>query len=161
MTKLNPKTPSESSVLMTELVLPVHTNSHGSIFGGTVMSWIDIAAAIASGKHSRKSVVTASVDALHFIAPIKLGNVVTIRAEVNRAFKTSMEVGVRVDSEDWRDGKSCHNVSAYVTFVALDENDKPTAVPPISPQTDEEKRRFEEAQKRKESRLALKKDLNR
>src|ERR1700749_2558202 len=98
--RMSGKRMSESTVIMTEMVFPSDTNALGSIFGGKVMSWIDIAAAIAAGRHSRRVVVTASIDALHFIAPIKLGHYVHIRAMVNFAGRTSMEVGVRVDSEN-------------------------------------------------------------
>ncbi len=140
------KTPKQSAVTMTELVLPQHTNALGSIFGGTVMSWIDIAAAISAGKHSRSSVVTASIDALHFIAPIKLGHVVEIKACVNSTGKTSMEVGVRVDSENPLTGEQFHNVSAYLTFVALGSDGKPRTIPGLTPETDTEKRRYQAAQ---------------
>jgi acyl-CoA hydrolase len=153
------KRPSDSSVIMTELVLPQHTNALGTIFGGTVMSWIDIAAAISAGKHSRTSVVTASIDALHFIAPIKLGHVVEIRASVNSTGKSSMEVGVRVDSENPLTGEKFHNVSAYLTFVALGSDGKPRVVPKVVPETEVEIRRFQAAQRRRESRVQLAKDL--
>lgn len=153
------KTPKESAVIMTELVLPQHTNALGTIFGGTVMSWIDIAAAIAAFRHARQTVVTASIDALHFKAPIKLGHVVHIKAIVNFTARTSMEIGVRVDSEDPRTGELSHTVSAYTTFVAVNEKGRPTSVPAIHPETKDEKRRFEAAKKRKESRIQLAKDL--
>lgn len=153
------KNPKQSAVLMTEMVLPQHTNALGTIFGGTVMSWIDIAGAIAAGKHARSTVVTASIDALHFIAPIKLGHVVELKACVNCTGKTSMEVGVRVDTEDPLTGIKSHSVSAYLTFVALDTNGKPKTVPEIEPETDTEKRRFNAAQKRRASRIALAQEL--
>jgi acyl-CoA hydrolase len=153
------KTPSESAVVMTELVLPQHTNALGTIFGGTVMSWIDIAGAISAGKYARCSVVTASIDALHFIAPIKLGHAVELKACVNLTGKSSMEVGVRVDSENLITGERFHNVSAYLTFVALGSDGKPREVPQIDPVTDAEKRRFNAAVKRRASRVALAKDI--
>jgi acyl-CoA hydrolase len=156
---LPPKSPSDSAVTMTELVLPSDTNALGSIFGGKVMSWIDIAAAIAAGRHSRRVVVTASIDALHFIAPIKLGHFVHIRAMVNYAGRTSMEVGVRVDSENPLTGEMTHTSTAYTTFVALDDHGRPAAVPPIQATTPEEKRRLEEAQKRRASRMKLSEEL--
>ena len=140
---------------MTELVLPGHTNALGTIFGGQVMSWIDIAAAIAAGRHARKVVVTASIDALHFVAPIKVGHVVHIRAMVNFAARTSMEVGVRVDSENPVTGEAHHTAKAYLTFVALDEHGKPTPVPPLLAETPDEKRRQEQARIRRESRVKL------
>lgn len=153
------KMPAESSVTMSEIVLPSHTNALGTIFGGTIMSWIDIAAAISAGKHARSIVVTASIDALHFIAPVRAGHVVTIKAMVNYAGKTSMEIGVRVDSENPLTGEQVHNVTAYTTFVALDSAGRPKAVPPVLPQSTEEKRRFSEAEKRKASRVKLAAEL--
>src|SRR5580698_4097939 len=107
------KAPSESQVIMTEQVLPVHTNALGTIFGGQIMSWVDIAAAISAQKHSRKNVVTASFDAMHFLAPVKLGHFVHIKAQVNASGKSSMEVGVRVDSENPITGEITHCGTAY------------------------------------------------
>jgi len=153
------KTPSESAVIMTEMVLPTHTNTHGNIFGGTVMAWMDIAAAIASSRHARKAVVTASVDALHFVAPIKLGYTVHIRAQVNAVGKTSMEVGVRVESENPLTGERRHAVTAYTTFVALDEHGKPTNVPPLKLETPDDRRRNQAAEKRRDSRMRLAEEL--
>ncbi len=125
------------------------------------MSWIDIAAAIASGKHSRSAVVTASIDALHFIAPIRLGHFVELKATVNYTGKSSMEVGVRVDSQHPLTGEKFHNVSAYLTFVALDANGKPVPVPPLLIQSETEKRRFHAASLRRASRIALAEELKR
>jgi acyl-CoA hydrolase len=158
-TRVDPKTPADSSVIMTELVLPQHTNALGSIFGGTVMAWIDIAGAIAAGKHARSTVVTASIDALHFIAPIRLGHVVELKACVNATGTTSMEVGVRVDSENPLTGEKFHNVSAYLTFVSLGSDGRARKVPPIEPKTPAEKRRFQAALKRRESRILLAQEL--
>src|SRR4051812_6204226 len=110
----------DSQVMMTELVLPGQANSLGTIFGGVVMSWVDIAAAIAAQRHTRKAVVTASVDALHFIAPIKVGWIVNIMAAVNYVSRSSMEVGVRVDAENPMTGERFHTLTAYLTFVAVD-----------------------------------------
>jgi acyl-CoA hydrolase len=146
---------SESKVVMTELVLPQHTNAFGSIFGGTVMSWIDICAAIAAQRHSRLPVVTASVDALQFIAPVFKGWTVNLKASVNYAGRTSMEVGVRVDAENPRTGETFHTASAYLTFVALGDDLKPIEVPPVIAQTPEEKRRYKAAQIRRQHRLDL------
>lgn len=149
------KSPQSSAVTMTEIVLPSDTNALGTIFGGKIMSWIDIAAAIAAGRHARRVVVTASIDALHFLAPVKLGHVVHIRARVNYSSRTSMEVGIRVDSENPITGEHTHTATAYATFVALDDHGRPTPVPPILPETPDEKRRFEGAKKRRESRMRL------
>lgn len=142
-----------SEVIMTQLVLPTHTNALGTVFGGTVMSWIDIAAAIAAQRHSQKDVVTASIDELHFLAPIYQGWVVNLKAGVNFVSKSSMEVGVRVESENPKTGERFHTASAYLTFVCLGSTGKPTAVPPLTLKTDDEKRRFKEAQIRREGRL--------
>ncbi|MBY0469699.1 acyl-CoA thioesterase [bacterium] len=144
---------------MTELVLPSDTNTLGTIFGGKIMAWIDIAAAIAAGRHARRVVVTASIDALHFVSAVKMGHFVHIQASVNFAGRTSMEVGVRVDAENPLTGKRQHTATAYTTFVALDENGQPTPVPPLNPETPEEKRRFAEAQKRRQSRMRLAEEL--
>ncbi len=159
--KTKGRTPSESAVTMTEMVLPSHTNSLGTIFGGTVMSWVDIAAAIAATRHARSTVVTASIDALHFLAPIKLGYIVIVKASVNFASRTSMEVGIRVDSEDPLTGQTLHNARAYATFVALDAKGKPTPVPAIIPESEVEKARYKRAQKRRESRIKLADELKR
>ncbi len=159
MSTPNKKPVSESEVTMTEIVLPVHTNALNSVFGGTVMSWIDIAAAIAAQRHARRIAVTASIDALAFRAPVKLGNIVHIRASVNRVFRSSMEVGVRLDAEDPLTGKTTHTASAYLTFVALDEKGKPTSAPEVEPHTPAQKRRYKNAEQRRASRMELARSL--
>ena len=148
---------SSSQVVMTQLVLPSHTNSLDTVFGGTVMSWIDIAAAIAAQRHSNKAVVTASIDQLNFIAPIKKGWVVNLRASVNYTSRTSMEVGVKVEAENPVTSELFHTASAYLTFVALGSDGKPSSVPTLDLESDVEKRRFAAAQKRRELRLAQRK----
>lgn len=160
-TKSSPpaKSVTESQVIMTEMVLPSDTNALGTIFGGKVVSLIDIAAAMAAGKHARSVVVTASIDALHFIAPVKLGEYIHIKASVNYAGRTSMEVGVRVDKENPLTGEMKHTATAYLTFVALDSDGKPKSVPPVVPTNEDEKRRFQEAQKRREARMKLAEEL--
>ena len=147
------KTVKDSVVTMTELVLPHHTNQLGNLLGGQLMHWIDICAALASSKHSQRVCVTASVDNIDFRHPIKLGNVVTLIASVNRAFNTSMEVGVKVFTENYTEGKKYHTNSAYLTFVAVDKDLKPVKIFEIIPETDEEKRRYKEALERRETRL--------
>jgi len=144
---------------MTELVLPSHTNALSSIFGGVIMSWIDIAAAIAAQRHARSAVVTASIDALNFVAPVYVGWIVNLKASVNFVSRTSMEVGVRVDSENPITGELTHTATAYTTFVALDDHGRPTPIPPVIPEAAEEKRRYDEAQKRRESRVRLAEEL--
>jgi acyl-CoA hydrolase len=139
---------------MIELVLPNDTNMLGNLLGGRLMHWIDIAAALAAAKHCNNVAVTAEVDKLTFKLPIKLGNIVYLKASVNRAFKTSMEVGVKVEVEDIQSGEKKHSNSAYLTFVNLDRyTGKPMPVPEIIPETPEEKRRFEEALIRRNKRL--------
>ncbi|MGE3973827.1 MAG: acyl-CoA thioesterase [Bdellovibrionales bacterium] len=144
---------SISEVTMTELVLPSHTNALGSIFGGVVMSWIDIAAAIAAQRHSRSNVVTASVDALYFVAPIYTGWIVNLRAAVNYVSNTSMEVGVRVEAENPQTGKKYHTSTAYLTFVAVDSEGKPHKIPQVMPESAEQKRRYDRAKVRRQERL--------
>jgi len=144
---------SASQVVMTQLVLPSHTNSIGSVFGGTVMSWIDIAAAICAQRHSNKEVVTASIDRLDFVAPVYKGWVVNLKASVNFVSRTSMEVGVRVDAENPKTGETFHTATAYLTFVALGSTGKPVEIPGLQLETEDEKRRFAEGQKRRSQRL--------
>ena len=147
------RNPSESIVEMTNLVLPNDTNQLGNLLGGRLMHWIDIAAALAAMRHSGKVCVTASVDVINFFEPIKLGHVVRVLASVNRAFSTSMEIGVKVFREDPLHGLQVHTSSAYLTFVAIDQYGKPLQVPPITPCNNEDSRRFEEAGIRREQRL--------
>ena len=151
--KLKVKTPSESRITMTELVLPHHTNQLGNLLGGQLMHWIDICAALSAAKHSQRICVTASVDKIDFHHPIKLGEVVTLTAIVNRAFKTSMEVGVTVWSESHMTGEKKLSNSAFLTFVSVDENTQPTETFALEPKTEEEKRNFEEALQRRKTRL--------
>ena len=151
--ELKPVPCSQSRTVMTELVLPQHTNALDSVFGGVIMSWIDIAAAIASQRHCGRQVVTASIDALNFVQPVYKGWVVNIKASVNFVSKTSMEVGVRVDAENPVQKKVFHTASAYLTFVALDAQGKPVVIPQVLPETVEEKRRFAAAQERRRLRL--------
>ena len=155
-TKLTPKPASQSYVEMTEIVLPSHANAIGTAFGGQVMAWIDICAGIAAQRHARQVVVTASMDDLHFRAPIRVGEVVLLKAQVNRAFHTSMEVGVRVEAENPLTGERRHCSSAYLTFVALDREGHRIPVPDIIPETENQKRRHEEAAERRRLRLERK-----
>lgn len=144
---------SQSQVIMTEMVLPTHTNALDTAFGGAIVSWIDIAAAIAAQRHAQMPVVTASIDDLHFIAPVKTGWTVNLKASVNFVARTSMEVGVRIDAENPIAGQTFHTASAYLTFVALDENGHPVPIPQVIPETEEQKIRFQQAQLRRKLRL--------
>ena len=138
-----------------ELALPNDTNGLGNVLGGKVMHLVDLAAAMAGLRHARRPVVTAAVDSLQFIHPVRIGQLMVLRSSVNRTFHTSMEIGVHVETENLLTGEKLHTCSAYLTFVALDENKKPTPVTPVIPETDEEKRRYDEAGQRRENRLAL------
>ncbi len=156
---MDPKPVSRSSAEFTHLVLPSDTNALGTIFGGRIMEWTDIAAAVVASRHCRKVAVTASMDALHFISPIRLGDIVILKAAVNFTATTSMEIGVRIECENPLTGERRHTASAYLTFVALDDAGRPTAVPTVAPETPEEKRRFQEGQKRREDRIQWKSRL--
>lgn len=154
MADISSKTVASSQVIMTQLVLPSHTNAIGTIFGGTVMAWIDIAAAITAQRHSGKEVVTASIDSMSFVAPIYVGWVVNLKASVNYTSRTSMEIGVRIEAENPKTGEMFHTSTAYLTFVAIGSNGKPTPVPALVCETDDQKRRFEAGKKRRAERVA-------
>lgn len=154
--ELKGKPVSASRSEMTEIVLPAQTNPLGKLLGGQVMHLVDMVAAMAAHRHSNSYVVTASVDSIDFRNPINLGEIVNLKSQVNRVFRTSMEVGVEVYSENAMTGERKHTTSAYVTFVAIDEFTRcPKVVAPLIVKTAEEKRRFREALKRREVRLAL------
>ncbi len=153
--KKAPKTPSESAVEMREMVMPNHTNPQNTVFGGTVMSWIDIAAAMVAARHCGRPVVTAHIDDIDFIAPIKMGYHVLIQASLNYVGRTSMIVGVKVTSENPYTGEVRTTTKAYLTFVALDDLGRPVEVPGLTPQTEDEHRRYENAKKR----VQMKKDV--
>ncbi len=147
------KTPVESQVTMTELVLPNHTNQLGNLLGGQLMHWIDICAALAASKHSQRICVTASVDRIDFHHPIKLGEVVTLNAIINRTFKTSMEVEVVVYCESHLTGKKILSNSAHLTFVSVNDKFEPTETIELVPESEDEIRRYNEALERRKKRL--------
>ncbi len=147
----------DSYVEKTEIVLPSHANPIGTAFGGQIMAWIDICAGISAQRHARQIVVTASMDDLHFLAPIHVGEVVILKAQANRTFHTSLEVGVRVEAENPLTGERRHCSSAYLTFVALDEEGNRVSVPDLMPETENQKRRYEEAEERRHFRLQRRK----
>ena len=144
---------SESTVEMTELVLPNDTNPLGNVMGGRVMHLMDIAAAIAAARHARRPCVTAAIDEIVFHAPVPMGSVLVLKASVNLACRTSMEVGVRVESEDRLSGARRHTSSAYLTFVAVDDASRPAKVPALITESPEEERRRENALERRQRRL--------
>ena len=145
----------DSAVNMVEVILPNDANPLGNILGGRVMHLIDMAGAIAAHRHSRRHVVTASMDALHFLSPIKVGHLILLKASVNHVARSSMEVGVKVLSENILTGEVRHTGTAYLTFVAIDENGKPTPVPRLKVETREERRRWREAVARRRVRLSV------
>lgn len=145
----------ESQSEYSELALPNDANTLGNLLGGKVMHLVDLAGAIAAIRHARTPVVTASVDHMNFLHPIHIGQWVRLNASVNRVFRTSMEVGVKVMVEDLITGEILHTSSAYLTYVALDQNGKKLEIAPVIPETDAERRRYEAAGKRREYRLAL------
>ena len=154
--KKNSKSPSESSVEMREMVMPNNTNALNTVFGGTVMSWVDIAAAMVAARHCGKPVVTAHIDDIDFLAPIKVGYHVLIQASMNYVGRTSMIVGVKVTSENPYTGESRRTTRAYLTFVALDDIGRPVEVPGLTPESEDEIRRYENAKLRVEHKKAFK-----
>jgi acyl-CoA hydrolase len=149
-----PRPVRESISEMTEIVLPNDANPLNALLGGRLMHWIDLAGAMAAHRHSRAYVVTASIDHVDFLVPVRVGDFVVLRSSVNRVFNTSMEVGVKVWVENYRAEESRHVSSAYLTFVAVDAAGNKVAVPPVVPETEDEKRRYEGAARRREIRRA-------
>lgn len=149
---LPPRSVAESQSEMTELVLPNDTNTLGNLLGGRLMHFIDLVAAMAAYRHARANVVTASMEHIDFIAPVHVGDLVILKASVNRAFQTSMEVGVKAWVENAIAGTRRHVSSAYLTFVAIDQNGRRLPVPPLQVSGEEQERRFEDAGRRRERR---------
>jgi acyl-CoA hydrolase len=152
---MTPKFVRESLSEYSELALPNDANGLGNVLGGKVMHLVDLAAALAALRHARCPVVTASVDYMNFLHPVKIGQLILLRSSVNRVFRTSMEIGVKVFVEDLQTGAVRHTSSAYLTFVAIDANGSRVPVPPVIPETEEEMRRYEEAERRREYRLEM------
>ncbi len=147
------KSPRESETIMALEMNPEHANPAGNVHGGVIMKLIDTAAGVVAKRHARSNVVTASIDRLDFINPVYVGDLVILKARINYVGKTSMEVGVRVESENTITGEVRHTSSAYLTFVALDEKGKPKKVPPLILMTEDDKRRHAEAMERRRMRL--------
>lgn len=156
MDALAPKSPRDSEVVMTQMILPQDANPVNAAFGGKVMEWIDICGAVAAQRHCRQVVVTASMDDLHFHAPIRVGWIVTLRSRVIATFRTSMEVGVTVTAENPLTGEQSLTTSALLTFVGLTKDGHKVPVPPLLLTTEEEKAAFREAEARRAERLARK-----
>jgi len=145
----------ESISEYSEFALPTDANTLGNVLGGKVMHLVDLAAALAAVRHARCPVVTASVDQMSFLHPVHIGQLIMLQSSVNRVFRTSMEVGVRVEVENLMTGQRKHTSSAYLTFVAIDNSGRRVPIAPVIPETDEEKRRFVEAEERRAYRLAM------
>jgi acyl-CoA hydrolase len=151
---VEPRTVSDSRSILVHWMGPGDANAAGYVHGGTMMKLIDEVAGLAAVRHSRSRVVTAGVDRMAFVAPVHIGQLVTFNASVNAAWRTSMEVGVRVEAENPFTDEVRHTSSAYLTMVALDEEGRPTTVPALEPQTPDERRRAQEAEVRRRNRLA-------
>jgi acyl-CoA hydrolase len=147
-----PRPVRDSQSEMAEIVLPNDANPVASLLGGRLMHWIDLAGAMAAHRHSRKHVVTASVDHIDFLVPVRVGDLIILRSSVNRVFHTSMEVGVKVYVENYIADTAHHVASAYLTFVAIDSSGKCLKVPPVIPETEDQKRRYDDAGRRREIR---------
>ena len=146
------RTVVESQSERSEIVFPADSNALGNLFGGRLMQYIDLVGAMAASRHARAITVTASMDHLDFVAPVRVGELLILKASVNRAFRTSMEVGVRVMVEDVREQRLRHVSSAYLTFVAVDRDGSRQVVPQVVPETEHQRRRFEDAERRREMR---------
>ncbi|HEX5228754.1 MAG TPA: acyl-CoA thioesterase [Bryobacteraceae bacterium] len=145
----------ESVSEYSEFALPTDANLVGNVLGGKVMHLVDLAGALAAVRHARCLVVTASIDQMTFLHPVHIGELIILRSSVNRVFRTSMEVGVRVEAEDLLTGRRKHTSSAYLTFVAIDKEGRRVPIAPVIPESDDEKRRFAEAESRRAHRLAM------
>lgn len=146
---------SASRTVLSQIMLPEDANPDGHVHGGTIMKIADTAAGVAAIRHCRSRVVTARIDGMDFVAPVYVGSLITLKASVNLAGRTSLEVGVRVDAENPRSGDVWHVGSAYFVYVSLDEHGRPQPVPPLEPETDDDRRRLAAAHARREKRLAL------
>jgi acyl-CoA hydrolase len=146
------RTVAESQSERSEIVFPGDTNALGNLFGGRLMQFIDLVGAVAASRHSRAITVTASMDHLDFVAPVHVGDLLILKASVNRAFRTSMEIGVKAMVEDVREQRLRHVSSAYLTYVAVDRGGHAVVVPQVIPETEHQKRRFEDAGRRREMR---------
>ncbi len=145
---------SESAITTVRLMMPTDGNIMGNVFGGSIMKYVDEVAAMVAFRHAEKNCVTASIDRMNFLAPVYVGNILILKAAVNYVGRTSMEIGVRIEAQDPPSGKIVHTGSCYLTYVALDEKGRPTPVPKIIPETEEEKRRYREGLARRKMREA-------
>ena len=154
---MNGKTVQESAVTIAQVMIPQDTNPSGNVHGGIIMKLIDTAAAVVASRHARSNVVTASIDRLDFHHPVFVGDLLMLKASLNLVGRTSMEIGVRVEAENLKSGEVRHTASAYLTYVALDDNGRPRTAPELILETEEDRRRNHEARIRREQRLSEKK----
>jgi uncharacterized protein (TIGR00369 family) len=157
--ELQPRSPSLSETLVSELMMPHHVNNHGHVFGGVILSMVDRAAGVAAMRHSGRPCVTVSIDRVDFKEPIFTGELVTCRARVNFVGRTSMEIGVRVEAEKLLSREKRHTNTCFLTFVAIDSEHRPVPVPPLELETEEDQKRFREGRRRREVRIALDQEL--
>jgi acyl-CoA hydrolase len=153
--ELAPKSAAESATEMTQMVLPNDANPHGTALGGTVMHWMDLAAAAAAHRHARRPVVTASVDQITFEHPVRIGQLAILKARVTHVGRTSMEITVDVGVEDLNSGSRQHTSTAYFTFVAIDDKGRPVAVPPLRLDSEDDRREHAAGEERRARRLGL------
>jgi acyl-CoA hydrolase len=147
-------TPAETRCVMTQIVMPMHTNGvAGVMFGGVMMQWIDVCAGVAAMRHAAGAVLTASIDRLDFLSPVRVGEIVVLQAQVNYVSRTSMEVGCRVETEDMHTRSRRYTTKAYLTFVAIDDHGKPRTIDRLTIETDDDRRRHAEAEQRRTARL--------
>lgn len=152
--KSEPKTAAETAITMAVMMLPSDANPQGQVHGGTIMKLVDTAAAVVAHRHARSHVATARIDSMSFLAPVEVGDLVTFKASLNAVWRTSMEVGVRVETENLLSGEVTHTSSAYLVLVAVDESHRPRPVPPLVTRSAAEKRRRSDAEERRDRRLA-------
>lgn len=152
LSKLKGKKVSQSALTSYRLMMPEDVNIGGNVFGGAIVKYMDMIAAAVAFRHARKNVVTASIDRMNFWAPVYVGNLLVLKASVNYVGRTSMEVGVRIEMEDLLTGRTAVTGSCYLTYVALDKRGRPTSIPPVTPVTEEEKRRYRQAMTRRRLR---------
>src|SRR5713226_8402245 len=152
---------SASKTIISQQMLPSDANPMGNIHGGSILKLVDVAAAVAALRHARTQVVTASIDRMDFFNPVYVGNLLIMKASVNYAGRTSVEVGVRIEAEDLKTGRITHTGSSYLTYVAIDENGQPVEIPDVIPETPDEKRRWREGKQRRAERLRILQDRKR
>ncbi len=155
----SPRTIGETRTVVQRIMMPMDANSSGNVYGGSILKYIDEVASIVAFRHTRTNVVTASIDRMDFLAPMRVGDFLILRAAINYTGRTSMEVGVRVEAEDPHTGRVVHAGSCYLTMVALDARGRPTPVPTVSPSNAEERAWFENGKRRREQRLKLRERL--